>query len=339
MLKYLIAGLLMLGLVANATEAQTLKIGDKAPPLSGGEFVQGEAVSEFENGKVYVVEMWATWCGPCIAAIPHVNDLQKKYEDDGLVIIGQNIWENQVDRVKPFVEKMGEKMTYRVAFDKDNHMAEKWMEAAGQNGIPCSFIIDREGAIAWIGHPMSMDAPLEGVIKGTYDAKEEAKKAEEFTKLQEELGQAMQAGDMDKAMGLFDKAAELRPELKDGIVATKFNIFAQQGKYDEAYKAVEGEIAGMKDEMALNQIAWTIVMPDSPIEDKNYDVALKAAERANELTEGKDAAILDTLARAHFRKGNTAKAIEFQKKAIDNADDEMKSELEAALKEYESQPG
>ena len=59
-------------------EQPTLKVGDKAPPLGKGQWVKGEPVKEFESGKVYVIENWATWCGPCIAAIPHVTEIQKK---------------------------------------------------------------------------------------------------------------------------------------------------------------------------------------------------------------------------------------------------------------------
>jgi thiol-disulfide isomerase/thioredoxin len=53
-------------------------VGDDAPPLVQGTYVQGEPVREFEQGKVYVVEMWATWCGPCVQAMPHVTELQRE---------------------------------------------------------------------------------------------------------------------------------------------------------------------------------------------------------------------------------------------------------------------
>ena len=144
---------------------ESLKVGDDAPKLQVGKWVQGEAVKSLETGTVYVVEFWSTWCGPCRASIPHLNEVWKANKDKGLVVIGQNVWEEEEDGVEKFVKKMGEKMTYRVALDDKSKeekgmMAKTWMEAAGQDGIPAAFVVDKAGKIAWIGHPTELDGPL-----------------------------------------------------------------------------------------------------------------------------------------------------------------------------------
>ena len=68
----------ILGL-SGGTALAGLKVGDPAPPIKVGEWVKGDSVAGFEPGKVYVMEFWATWCPPCVAAIPHISELQAKY--------------------------------------------------------------------------------------------------------------------------------------------------------------------------------------------------------------------------------------------------------------------
>src|SRR5438874_238478 len=122
---------------------------------------KGEPVKDFEKGKAYIVEFWATWCGPCRVSIPHLNEIHNKFKDKNLVVIGQDCWERDDSLVAPFVKSMGDKMTYRVALDdkegsEKGKMAETWMAAAGRNGIPSAFLVDTKGLIAWVGHPMQL---------------------------------------------------------------------------------------------------------------------------------------------------------------------------------------
>lgn len=141
--------------------APTLKVGDAAPAIAVDNWVKGEPVSGLEKGKVHVVEFWATWCPPCRDSIPHLTELQKKHKD--VIFIGmasseRKPKEGQADKrletLQKFVRDQGAKMEYRVAFDANRANVAKWMEPAGQQGIPVAFVVDTEGKIAWIGHPM-----------------------------------------------------------------------------------------------------------------------------------------------------------------------------------------
>jgi thiol-disulfide isomerase/thioredoxin len=142
-------------------------LGMPAPALNVADWVKGQAV-DLKEGKgktVYVVEFWATWCPPCRASIPHLTELQKKFKDKGVTVIG--VSDEKVSTVKPFVNKMGPKMEYTVAVDKDQKTSGAYMGAFGVDGIPHAFVVDKTGAIVWHGHPMDgLDKAIEAVLEG-----------------------------------------------------------------------------------------------------------------------------------------------------------------------------
>ncbi len=163
-----LAGLIGVGIAQQNGEV-TLKVGDKAPAMTVSKWVKGTPATQFEPGKVYVVEFWATWCGPCIAVFPHLSELAKKYGDkvhiSGINIADKPTQADYVERIEKFVKDQGDRMSYNVATDtSDSAMQKTWFRAAGQNGIPCAMIVDKEGKIAWIGHPSRMDEPLAAAV-------------------------------------------------------------------------------------------------------------------------------------------------------------------------------
>jgi thiol-disulfide isomerase/thioredoxin len=311
--------------------AQTLSVGDDAPAIEVSKWAKGDKVDKLEKDRTYVVEFWATWCGPCRVSIPHLTQLQKKYKD--IRFVGVAVWEQDQSKVAPFVESMGDKMDYSVALDdvpkgqdgNGGKMAKSWMTASGSNGIPTAFIV-KSGKIAWIGHPMSMDQPLEKVISPSFDiAKAVSEAREEKAKegrLQAFVQKFMALGPTATAkdrIALIDKALEETPGLESTLGAQKYVfLFQAKDKDASAYgtKLVEG---ALKDESnALNQIAWLNLDPDSNVADadRDFKLALKAAKRAGEITKGEDGPILDTLALAYFKTGEPKKALDAQEKAI-----------------------
>jgi thiol-disulfide isomerase/thioredoxin len=336
-----------------AAEPSTLVVGDMAPPLAVESFVKGTPIKAMEKGKVYVVEFWATWCGPCRKAFPHLSKLQEQYKDK-VTFVGVNVWEDQeytpetIEKVKKFVEGQGEKMGYTVAYDgAAGKMRTTYMEAAGQDGIPASFIVNQDGRVAWIGNPLdsSFDSQIEAVVNKTLTidsstatkAREDLKKRAQARPLMEEFSKQMRAGDTDAAMEIVDKVVALGGEYGQQAAQFKFGYLLQNkgSKEAVAFGKTAYEASAKDSPMLLNQFAWTIVDPNGGVADKDLDFALMCANRAAELTKEKDGAILDTLARVHWTKGDKAKALEIQKKAVAIATAEFKEDLEATLKEYE----
>ena len=302
----------------------TLKVGSPAPKLQTGKWVQGEPVKQFEPGKAYLVEFWATWCGPCRVSIPHLNDIYTKYKDKGLIVIGQDCWEEDEKLVAPFVEQMGEKMTYRVALDdketsKKGRMAETWMDAAGQNGIPTAFLVDTKGVIAWIGHPMKLkEQVIEDVLAGTFDVPKAAAEAAQLIAARSALSLAMQNQDWDGATARLAELEKLLPEDQRGSLhdGKLFAILIGKEDYPAAYKVAAKISETHKDDaMWQNSLAWQIAT-DKTIKQRDLVLAETIATRANAAAKGAVPNVLDTLARVLFMEGKQAEAIQQEEKAV-----------------------
>jgi len=326
----------------------TLKIGDTAPKLQTGKWVQGSPVKSFEKDKAYIVEFWATWCGPCRVSIPHLNDVHNKFKDKGLVVIGQDCWERDESLVEPFIKKMGDKMTYRVALDdkqgnEKGKMAETWMEAAGRNGIPSAFLVDKTGQIAWIGHPMELEeVVIEKVLAGNFDLKKASAEYDEIEKnqrrimeLSRELNSNMQQKSWEKAEATLNEMEKLMPaKSRSNLDMARFNIFLGKADYaGAATLALRVSDANKDDGMLQNQLAWELITHEGN-KTPDLDIAQKIAGRANEAAKGEDPAILDTYARVLFMAGKKDQAVEFQQKAVGLSDGDMKESLQKTLDSY-----
>ena len=192
--------------------------GSPAPALSVKTWYKGAPVTSLAKGT-YVVEFWATWCGPCIENIPHLTELAKKNPD--VKVIGIGIWEeDKGGNVKAFIDKMGPKMDYHVGYSGvQDGMAKSWMAAAGQNGIPTAFIV-KDGTVRWIGHPAVIDETLAKVKNGSFDLAAHRRAFEQrYVEDQEQMA-------IDNTMAhierLYDKGErEAATQELDGLVKKK----------------------------------------------------------------------------------------------------------------------
>lgn len=279
-----------------------LGIGDPAPPISVKQWIKGGPVDLASgNGKnIYVIEFWATWCGPCREAIPHMTDLQKKYRDRGVVVVG--LTDEAPSLVKTFVQKMGDKMDYAVGIDEREKAFKAYMVPFDQDGIPHAFIVDKDGRLVWHGHPLgALDKALEELTTGKFNL-EIARKNDRLTKMQ------LQYIELVNAPATRAKAAELG----DTIVTELGNNTG-----------------------GLNAFAWRI-LTDRRVKHRDAALAVKAARRAYELGGAKDPSVVDTYARALFDSGQKEAAIEQQKAAIALAKEEgQRIEFEGTLKKYQ----
>lgn len=281
-------------------QTSSLTIGDPAPAFAPEGWVKGNPIPELAKGKTYVVEFWATWCGPCIASMPHLSDMADKMKGKA-EFISVNTWDrNQegektakhaghVARVSKFVSENASKMRYNIALDDEKDtIANTWMAAAGRNGIPCAFIVNGQGKIAWIGHPMQMEKPLEEITSGAYDiaaakAKYDAEtaaakaQAEASRKAQAAVATAAKAGDMAQ----FESA--ISGLSKNKSQATMMGIqMAMRSNAEFALKVVEANIGKLPE---IEAASWCSMLMAIARGTKDTAILQKAAELSAGCTE------------------------------------------------------
>ena len=105
--------------------------------LDGEDF----SIGDFK-GKVVLVNLWATWCAPCIQEMPHFNELQAKYGEDGFVMVGLNTDEETEDQVSRFVKE--QKLNYKIGW-ATQEIAEEFVKISKLPGIPQSLLLNRNG--------------------------------------------------------------------------------------------------------------------------------------------------------------------------------------------------
>jgi len=318
----------VVALSACAVAQPKLGPGDKAPKMVVAKWFKGTPVANLETGKVYVVEFWATWCGPCRVSIPHLTELAKKYAGR-VTFAGISVWERDpayIEKVGKFVEEMGDKMDYSVAADDaEGTMAKTWMTAAGEQGIPSAFVVDGKGRIAWIGHPMSdLEPTLNKVLAGSWNlsaykakrAKEQAAEEAQM-RLNRQIGPLMQQKKYAQALKVLDAAIAKDKSLEKGYAVGRFTILAKVNEAQaQAYALAVAKRFYKAEPMYLNQLAWFIVADDTQLKKPNHKIGLQLAGMAADASKRKDPDILDTLAVAQYKTGARAVATKTQQAAV-----------------------
>jgi thiol-disulfide isomerase/thioredoxin len=326
---------------ADDAKKTKLKIGSTAPALTIQKWLNGKEVKNFEKGKVYVLDFWATWCGPCIQAMPHLAELSKEHEKAGLVVfpvttVGRG---NSLDAIQAFVTKRGPGFGFPFAVCENEGMEEAWMQAAGADGIPTSFVVDKEGKIAFIGHPMELDDVLPMVLDGTWKGEESLKAIRALDEEMEAIQEKAKANPVEAltALEAFVKKNPKR-ENSQAVIVSKLAFHLQAKKFDEAKAFSETLIADgikAKKSMYLELVANIWASKELNPDKKHIDLLVKAAEAMLTL-EPKDALTNYKAGQAYLKSGDKAKAIALTNKAIELAeDDNLKDALKKALEKFE----
>lgn len=147
-------------------------VGDKAPKINITKYFLNTPKDKNLTGKFIVLEFWATWCMPCIEAVPHINNLQKKFINRADLVFLSLTYENSIT-VKRLLNRV--KFKTIVATDETKETELNF----NVTSIPHTVLIDNKGVIKLIGRPSDLnDSLIENFLKGKEISKELSQKTD-----------------------------------------------------------------------------------------------------------------------------------------------------------------
>ena len=158
MILLLTLGVLWIAISRVPAEAAALRHNRPPLPRSGYpapdftlETLEGKTVTLSDlNGEVVLINFWATWCPPCRAEMPAIQEVYEEYRDQGFTVLAVNQRESQ-GRVAAFMDELG--LTFPVPLDREGRVSARYRV----NALPTTFFVDRAGIIrdVTIGGPMA----------------------------------------------------------------------------------------------------------------------------------------------------------------------------------------
>lgn len=311
---------------AKKVRAITLKVGDPAPAFVHGTWLKGKPLAALVKGQVYVLEFWGTNCGACVAAIPHVTELAKKYAGK-VTFIGVNVMEMGKSpavierRVADFVQSRGDTMDYLVCRDTaDKTMEKTWLVASGDRAIPATFIVDDAGRLVWKGHPTAMASVLEQMVLGRFDPFATEKAEEASAQSQKAIGAALQAKEWQKAL---DLVAAYKPTAKSDVTWAETSKFVALLHVDEkaAETMYDQALSHPGEEVSLFAIS---IAAEEGLSKSWY---VKAAAVLKDVVR-EERGLLRTLSLLQFKAGDPGSAAESKAQEIEDFKSKIRQILE-----------
>lgn len=312
-----------------------LGVGDAAPSLSIKDWIKGTPVDLKKAGpdEVFVVEFWATWCGPCRTSMPHMSEMQERFKEKGVTFIG--VSSEKKSTVEKFLENgYDEKMRYTVALDDKRQTSKDWMVAAKQSGIPCAFVV-KGGKIQWIGHPLN---DLDIKVADLCGDKDYLAYKKKRIGIEKQIMKAARDENWEDVLAGFDKMIEFDPGRFEVRIARYHLLITKMNKAKEASDYGRSIVTSSGDTDDLNRLAWEILNNDEFEANRDVALAMAAAKKAMQLTEEKSPKVIDTFALALAANGDLEGAVQWQTRAVElcpDTDEKTKRKLRRKLEEYE----
>ncbi|MBP2444020.1 TlpA disulfide reductase family protein [Rhizobium leguminosarum] len=331
-------------------------IGSPAPSIKVKAWLRGDGISNFQLGKINVLEFFSTTCIGCGPALARLAQLQEKYSDIGVEVIAIAANEKAATadkaraQVDAWVTEWLPNTNMRIGFDFSAEMDKHWMKASLSFRVPRAFIVDRDGSIAFIGKTSLLDEVLPKVIDGSWLASAEAKNAEKariaegesdgsYNALRDRIRAATEIEDWKTALAAFEEGINLFP---DRISLRQWHVVTLIGRMRDMEAGWIALAQFARDAIERNSEGWLLAAMQEVLGPHYDHSGLPLAER---LSMGKELSerILklypqqDALSRAvssrlvalyYHESGDNGRAVDLLEQALKFVDGESLPEVE-----------
>ena len=258
---------------ASEYPAATLHPGDALKPgaLTAMTYLRGNGPAQWEQGKVYIIDCWATWCVPSKTIIPRLNKLHTDYQAKGLRVIGVSVFGEDKTKVEAFLKGQGSAMSYPVAIaDKEGAFEAEWLKPTNLRSLPNAYVV-KNGKLLFIIHPWKITsetvaALLAGgeqettVLRKFQPAVDPAQRAAEVAAAREKRLNSLlySGGSSYRDAAFYDNILannpDLHPEDKQRVLLNKAEALGKMKKLDEAIHVLDAAKALAPDSKIVREI-------------------------------------------------------------------------------------
>ena len=316
--------------------------GSRLPFPNFATWVQGEPATTWAPGTVYVFEFFSTTCSHCKEFAETVEGYAREYGAKGMRFVA--ITDEQAPKVQAWLDSPEKKghVPYSVVSDPDRSAVMQMQNGTFRNFNPRFFIV-KDGIVQWFGHPKEAAEPLAKLAAGTWDP------ASVRAAIDLDGVAALAKNYLDNIARECEKTDDWKPMLTaiDSVIAA---IPERAGQYEAQRFVVmiglcdmgtAGDDYGREvakrhpEDMATIRSLSRAILQSPYVKNRNLDLGMEFALAADALAKGLDARVADTVALAHFSKGDRAKAIEHGERAVRLEKDPRQREVyEKALQKY-----
>lgn len=316
--------------------------GSRLPFPNFATWVQGEPAAAWAPGTVYVFEFFSTTCSHCKEFAETVEGYAREYGAKGMRFVA--ITDEQAPKVQAWLDSPEKKghVPYSVVSDPDRSAVMQMQNGTFRNFNPRIFIV-KDGIVQWFGHPKEAAEPLAKLAAGTWDPASvraaidlDGVAALAKNYLDNIARECEKTDDWKPMLVGLDSVIAAMPERAGQYEAQRFTVMIGLCDMGTAGDDYGREVAKRHpEEMATIRSLSRAILQSPYVKNRNLDLGMEFALAADALAKGLDARVADTVALAHFSKGDRAKAIEHGERAVRLEKEPRQREVyEKALQKY-----